>query len=149
MIVTVNEETLTGDFSFLSNFYMAAPFEFEGATWPSAEHAFQASKCADPSQRKLFVLCKRPGEAKRLGRRVRLRADWESVKLDVMEEILRAKFRDASLRRRLAAIGTCCHITHTNIWHDLFWGVCACPIHNDRGRNHLGQILMKLRSELP
>ena len=33
-----------------------------------------------------------PDESKRAGKRVKLRSDWEDVKLGIMEEILRAKF---------------------------------------------------------
>ena len=138
---------MKGDFSFLSNFYAQAPFEWEGAIYPTAEHAFQAAKCARPDDRKLFAACAKPGEARRLGRRVELRADWDDAKIDVMESVLRAKFALPELRRKLAATGTT-RIIHSNNWHDQYWGHCICPMHaRQQGGNRLGKLLMKIREE--
>lgn len=132
--------------AFLSNFHMH-PVEFGGIIYPTAEHAFQAQKCARESDRRLFALCKKPGEARKLGRRVQLRADWERVKMSVMEDVLRAKFADPDLRARLLKTGNC-EIVHLNGWHDQFWGDCACPMHPSPGDNHLGRLLMKIRGDL-
>lgn len=136
-----------GETAFLSNFYMGVPVEHKGIVYPSAEHAFQAAKCARDSDRRLFLSCKKPGEAKRLGRRVQLREDWENVKLAVMEDVLRSKFKLPELCSRLLATGTC-NIIHANTWHDQFWGDCLCPMHRAPGENHLGRILIKLRAEM-
>lgn len=147
MILLQAGKSVAGDFSFLSNFFAGAPFEWEGEDYRTAEHAFQAAKCARPCDRKLFSGCRTPGEAKRLGRRVQLRADWEETKLAVMESVLRAKFSLPSLRERLLLTGNC-EIVHANTWHDQFWGDCVCPLHRAPGENHLGRLLMKLRTEL-
>lgn len=42
--------TFNGDYRFLSNFYPAEVL-FEGITWPSVEHAFQAAKTDDPAEK--------------------------------------------------------------------------------------------------
>ena len=47
-----------------------------------------------------------PSEAKKLGRRVNLRKDWEAVKVKIMEEIVRAKFtQNPDLAEKLLATG--------------------------------------------
>ena len=82
-----------------------------------------------------------PGAAKRMGRKIAIRNDWEAVKEKVMLSVVRAKFEDAYLRRLLTATGTAALI-EGNEWGDRFWGVCR-----GEGENRLGKILMKVRSE--
>lgn len=148
MIVEQAGRPVKGDFAFLSNFYTMSPFEWEGTTYPTAEHAFQAAKCARADDRKLFLACSKPSEARALGRRVRLREGWDDARLSVMESVLRAKFALPELRRKLLDTGTT-KIIHSNNWHDNFWGRCICPMHARRpGKNHLGYLLMKIRDEL-
>lgn len=82
-------------------------------------------------------------EAKRLGGRIPIRHDWEQVKLDVMETILRDKFtRHADLQAWLLDTGDR-ELVEGNTWNDRFWGVCG-----GIGENHLGRLLMKIRAEL-
>jgi len=84
-----------------------------------------------------------PSEAKRLGRRVRLRSDWEQVKYDVMLDVVRAKFNQhPDLAQKLLATGDE-ELVEGNDWGDTYWGVC-----NGRGKNMLGKILMRVRAEL-
>ncbi len=72
-----------------------------------------------------------------------LRAEWESMKLDVMEACVRDKFtRNADLRRRLLETGDA-ELVEGNTWGDRFWGVC-----DGEGENHLGRVLIKVRGEL-
>ena len=69
-----------GKYFFLSNFYNC-PVSYAGLTFENNEAAFQSAKC--PERMKEF--CKlNPSEAKRLGRKVRLRKDWEEAKNKVM-----------------------------------------------------------------
>ena len=68
--------TFTGPHRFLSNFFI----EPDGSC---VEVEFQAMKCANPIDIFKFKGLG-PAEAKRLGRRVQLRRDWEDVKLEVM-----------------------------------------------------------------
>ena len=78
-----------GAYDFLSNFY-PAPITYDGLVFKNNEAAFQAAKC--PERRAEFC-CLNPSEAKRLGRRVKLRNDWDQIKDMVMYEICKAKFR--------------------------------------------------------
>lgn len=67
------------------------------------------------------------------------------MKLGVMEEIIRAKFvQNPDLRQKLVDTGDL-ELMEGNYWHDTFWGV-DCK--SGKGKNHLGIILMQIRTEL-
>lgn len=86
-----------------------------------------------------------PKDAKRRGRNVKLRADWDAVKDGIMEEIVRAKFtQNKDLGEKLLATGDAVLI-EGNTWNDRYWGV---DIKTGAGHNHLGKIIMKIRTEL-
>lgn len=62
-----------------------------------------------------------PSEAKKLGRKVTLRKDWESVKIKIMEEIVRAKFvQNPELAQKLIATGNA-YLEEGNTWGDKVW----------------------------
>ncbi len=131
-----------GQHAFLSNFY-PCQVEFEGVMYPSSEHAFQAAKTRDKRERQAVRHALTAGEAKRLGRKVSLREDWDSVRVKVMREILVDKFtRNPDLGIRLVETRNSLLI-EGNHWNDTFWGVCA-----GRGKNHLGKLLMQVRKTL-
>lgn len=134
----------TGDYHFLSNFH-PAKFIYKGLVWNNSEAAYQAMKTTSEYWQQ-FAEMTNPGDAKRLGKTVPLRKDWTSVKSDIMREIVIEKFRqNPHLLARL--LGTDDAILEEgNTWGDLYWGVC--PPDSGRGRNELGKILMKLRSEM-
>ena len=135
-----------GEYDFLSNFYNASCI-FEEKLYPTVEHAFQAAKSLDHAERDWIAAAGSPGLAKRLGRRINLRPDWEKVKFDVMEECLRSKCADPALKQKLLATGDE-ELVEGNYWHDNTWGDCSCEKCKDIiGRNMLGNILMKLRTE--
>jgi hypothetical protein len=113
-----------------------------GLEFPTTEHAYQAAKSLDPADWKHFTTLPKPGDAKRAGRYLKIRDDWDQVKLGVMEDLTRQKFRDLALKARLLDTGDAL-LEETNHWNDTFWGVC-----NGIGHNHLGKILMKIREEL-
>lgn len=132
-----------GNYHFLSNFY-DAPVTYEGITYANNEAAFQAQKEINPADRTAWAKLA-PGAAKRRGRAVRLRPDWEKVKIAAMEGIVRAKFlQNPDLAEKLLATGDA-ELVEGNTWHDRFWGVDAAT---GEGRNELGRILMKVRSEI-
>lgn len=130
-------------YRFLSNFW-DAPVTYKGLTYRNAEAAFQAQKCVSEEEKEQFTTL-RSNEAKRLGRYVQLRPDWENVKLPIMEEIVRAKFtQNEDLKQLLLETGDLV-LEEGNTWGDTFWGVDA---QTREGRNHLGRILMRIRKEL-
>ncbi len=138
----VTEGGFRGKFEFLSNFH-ETPVRHEGQVYRCSEGAFQAAKFMDPAFRARFAELDGPA-AKRLGktRHHSFRQDWETAKLQVMREVLEAKFSDPALREALrATAGT--DLEERNTWGDTFWGVSK-----GRGENQLGKILMKLRDQI-
>jgi len=135
-------DRFAGEYSFLSNFY---PVEivFGGESYPSVEHAYQAAKTLNLEERAWIRAAKKPGTAKKLGKTVTLRPGWNELRLRVMEELVLQKFsRDNALRAELVATGDL-QIVEGNTWKDAFWGV-----YDGKGENHLGRILMSVRSRL-
>jgi ribA/ribD-fused uncharacterized protein len=131
----------SGDHRWLSNFW-PADVELWGITYPTAENAYQAAKCAVPEERHQFAGVS-PGVAKRLGRRVRIRSDWEQIKMTVMELVLRIKFvNNPEMLQKLKDTGSR-RLVEGNTWGDTFWGSCK-----GKGQNNLGLLLMKVRKEL-
>jgi hypothetical protein len=83
-----------------------------------------------------------PGLAKRVGRTLELREDWEQVKEAIMELLLWEKFKDEPLRTQLLETGTA-SLVEGNYWGDRYWGVCR-----GEGKNRLGVLLMRVRANL-
>ena len=136
-----------GENEFLSNFY-PSPILHEGIVYPTNEHFFQAMKTLDPAERKAIANAETPGMAKRMGRTIKLRSDWEQIKVDVMRTGLMLKFSDAKLAQKLIDTGDE-ELVEGNWWHDNTWGNCHCPKCSGLGgRNLLGMLLMEVRTEL-
>jgi ribA/ribD-fused uncharacterized protein len=130
-----------GEYRWLSNFWTCEVCIW-GHTWTSVECAYQASKCFFPADMKKFYRLS-PVEAKRLGRKVNMRPDFNDVKLGLMTAAVRAKFnQNQDLKEKLLATGNAI-IIEGNQWGDTYWGVCG-----NTGENHLGKIIMKIREEL-
>lgn len=134
-----------GDYDFLSNF-AHSPLSYEGENYPTVEHAFQAAKTFDPAERQKVREASSPGSAKRLGRRVTLRPDWEAVKYDIMLALLRQKFSLPEFHQKLLATGAA-DLIEGNTWGDRTWG-CVYVKEQWVGKNHLGKLLMQVRAEL-
>lgn len=136
-----------GKYDFLSNFY-EHPIQYNGIVYPTNEHFFQAMKSLKEDERKMIAAAPTPGKAKRLGRAVTLRSDWETIKYDIMLMGLRLKFCDKDLREKLRATGDE-YLIEGNWWHDNTWGDCSCErCKATRGRNELGRLLMQVRNEI-
>lgn len=83
--------------------------------------------------------------AARMGRdrKKPLRRDWESVKVGVMRDAVRAKFtQHADIREILLSTGDAKIVEHTE--RDSYWGDGG----DGSGKNMLGRILMEIRDEL-
>lgn len=129
-----------GDNRFLSNFYFCEVV-YDGIKYITVEHAYQASKTENRELKLRFAEISSPKDAKRFGRKIDVRKDWDDIKLQVMEDLLRLKFQDKDLLKKLLATGTE-ELIEGNTWNDRFWGVCG-----GNGENHLGKLLMKIRDE--
>jgi ribA/ribD-fused uncharacterized protein len=149
----VKDETsifrFAAEFRFLSNFYgvppgtIFLPDEPPVLSYPSVEHAFQAAKTLQPPVRQTIRSCATATEAKQLGRSVKLRADWESVRDAIMLHLLRHKFGARSALRAALKRTTPLTLIEGNTWGDTYWGVC-----DGVGENKLGKLLMQVRSEI-
>ncbi len=135
-------DVFMGDYFFLSNFYLA-PVEFDGLIYPSTEHAYQAYKSTDMVVRQRFTTIPTAGKAKRAGREIAMRLDWEEIKDNVMYNIVYAKFtQHKDLAVLLEATGNR-KLIEGNNWGDTYWGTV-----NGVGKNRLGEILMRVRHAL-
>lgn len=133
----------SGEWRWLSNFW-PAEVRYDGVVYATVEHAYQAAKLDDCRDRAKIQKAPTPGAAKRLARRLKMRPDWDGMKLAVMETLLRQKFRPGGeLAWRLLATGEI-PIVEGNIWGDRFWGQCPIGV----GENHLGRLLMEIREGL-
>lgn len=146
-----------GKYGFLSNFH-PCEIVYQGITYPSVEHYYVAMKCNNDQMidgvyytradfREAVARVSTAGKAKILGRKIKLRSDWDEVRLQVMEWGLNQKFRIEELQELLLATGDE-KLVEGNWWHDNFFGSCTCPKCGDKGNNHLGKLLMKIRSEI-
>ena len=138
-------KTIRGFFKkyrWLSNFYLLQnPIPSEGLYYPSIEHAFQAMKTTNEKHRKMISKMKNPRDAKKFGRLVTIRYKWEEMKLEVMQGLILRKFVfNDDLKEKLLETGSAVLIEE-NTWKDTFWGTCK-----GKGENHLGKILMTVRT---
>jgi ribA/ribD-fused uncharacterized protein len=116
-----------------------------GKQWPTSEHYFQAQKFEDVEHQEAIRKTKSPMIAARMGRdrKKQLRQDWESVKVGIMREVVRAKFEQHDdIRQVLLSTGDATLVEHTE--NDSYWGDGG----DGSGKNMLGQILMEIREEL-
>jgi len=121
-----------------SNFFRSA-IRLDGYFWLTVEHYYQAQKTTDIKDQDRIRSAESPGKAKRLGRNIHIREDWEDIKVDVMRRAIRAKFTQYKDLRDLL-LSTNDASLHENSPHDMFWGV--------HGKDMLGKILMELRGEI-
>ena len=132
-----------GEYGFLSNF-ADAPIIYDGIYYLNSEAAFQAQKTMDINIRKTFSYLP-PNKAKRAGRQINLRSDWEEVKEQLMYEIVLAKFtQNKDLRQKLIDTGEV-YLEEGTWWGDRVWGI---DLKTGIGENKLGKILMRVREEL-
>ena len=130
------------EYSWLSNFY-PCDIIFESLFYNTVEEAYVASKTLDIEIRKHIQSLHSPSKAKRYGRLIELRLDWNEVKKGIMLDLLRQKFKHGTeLGNKLVDTGTI-ELIEGNTWNDTYWGIC-----NGVGQNNLGKLLMKVRSEI-
>jgi ribA/ribD-fused uncharacterized protein len=120
----------TGEWEWLSNFAYT-PFRFiplPEKVWPTAEHCYQSLKARHPEQMEWIASAPSPSEAKRRGRSVAMRDNFDKIKRQHMMQVMLSKFGSGELRDRLAATAGR-PLVEGNTWGDQFWGA----VHMDRG----------------
>lgn len=134
--------TFRGKWTRLSNFAICSIW-YEGHIYPSVEHAYQGAKTLDLEERGKIRNLATPNQAKKEGKKVHIREDWETIKIDIMASLLREKFSQEPDRGLLVSTGNA-NLIEGNWWGDTFWGQCPLGI----GENWLGRLLMSIRSEI-
>ncbi len=137
-----------------NKYYVFSNFEggavcYDGIEYSCAESAYQAAKTLDETEKRCIAMLP-PGKAKRTGRHLVLRPDWEDIKVTVMYGVCLAKFtQHEELKKLLLSTGDAILIEDTTAWHDNTWGDCRCPkCINTEGKNYLGKVLMRIRDRL-
>jgi ribA/ribD-fused uncharacterized protein len=135
----------TPKFYVFNNFSPHA-IEFRGKIYPTSEHAYQAAKCTDPQGQEEIRQARSPLLAKQLANETYRAAkdpDWDSKKVAINEEILRAKLsQHPEAQEALKESGNEDIVEDSPT--DYFWGAGA----DGSGQNMLGKLWMKLRNEL-
>lgn len=164
-LVLENEQILfynrdKDQYGFLSNFY-PAPFMLDGKQWNTVEHYYMAMKSDSEEYQDKIRQAATPGKAKRLGDSkiddpawakqslfrpnrggYSLNPNWDDIKLDIMFKAVHAKFtQNPELGSALLATGDAELIEDSPT--DTYWG-----LGDGSGKNHLGKILMQVRSQL-
>ncbi len=122
-------DSFTGRWFFLSNFYPII-IEHQGIKYPSVEHYYVAMKIKDDQMidgrfvpfidcREMLSKIPKAADVKRIGRSLKIRKDWDVIKLSIMEWGVREKFKDEKLSEMLlSTIGE--EIVEGNFWNDTF-----------------------------
>ena len=136
------------NFPEFSNFW-PTPIEVNGKKYMDVEAAFQAGKQKDGVEDVRFYSVSK-GEAKKLGRKVDMRSDWEKIKYKRMLDCVYAKFTQyPELAEKLLSTGYDWIVEDTTAWHDNIWGACRCANCVDKpSTNLMGQALMGVRAIL-
>ena len=141
------------DFYVLSNF-SAFRLQWKGVNFDTSEHAYHWEKFSGVDDDAAFAALDTQGaimyapsahEAFKIAERRRhlRRINWDSMKVDVMRNILRAKAAQHEyVRRKLLATGDRDLVEDS--WRDDFWGWGP----NRDGQNMLGKLWMEIRTEL-
>lgn len=134
-------DRFSDEYAFLSNFY-PCEFMYRHEVWKSSEHAYQAMKATNRHDRDRVRSQATSGWAKSVGRCIECRPDWPKVKLHFMHNIVLAKFSVPKLEELLLSTGDA-ELIEGNRHGDTFWGQV-----NGVGENHLGRILVEVRTHL-
>jgi ribA/ribD-fused uncharacterized protein len=125
------------DYYFMSNMY-PCKIKWKDNIYKSAETIFQLSKCKYAEDIPMFKNLN-GFESKKLGRKIKMRNDWNDIKVLTMRKIVKDKFlQNPKLLDKLKRIKE--PIIEENTWGDRFWGVS-----NGMGLNVLGKILTEVK----
>jgi ribA/ribD-fused uncharacterized protein len=128
-------------YGYLSN-DVPTPVTVEGVEYPSVTHAYWAMSTDDPAARENILLAPKATDAHDLGRAASRRSNWPLIRLAVMADLIRLKFRQhPELAAKLVATGDA-RIRGIG-FTGRYWDEGG-----SRGRNWLGRILEMVRSEL-
>lgn len=125
------------------------PIEFEGETFATSEHAYQAGKARKPEVREWVLSAPSPALVAMAAHGLYywdIAPGWSRTKFDRMRGVLRAKFtQHDDLKALLMSTGDARLVESATVDNEVnrLWGEV-----NGEGRNMLGQLLMELRASL-
>ncbi len=125
------------------------PVEFEGETFATSEHAYQAGKARKPEVRAWLMAAPSPSLLAMAAHGLYvwdINSDWSKIKFDRMRRVLRAKFtQHEDLKAILLATGSARLVESATVDNAVnrLWGEV-----NGVGKNMLGEMLMELRASL-
>ena len=131
-----------------SNLYRRE-ISFEGETFPTSEHAYQAGKARKPAVRKWLLDAPSPALLAMAAHGLYywdVVPGWSTKKFDRMRAVLRVKFtQHDDLHKLLISTGNARLVEAATVDNEVnrLWGEV-----NGSGRNMLGVLLMELRQEL-
>lgn len=128
--------------NWFSNMVLS-PIIIDEIKYCSVENYYQSQKSLDKNDWLKFSNIT-PSEAKKQGKLLPIRPDWEQVKYEIMKRGLRVKFNSEPWKQLLLNTNEDIIIEWNN-WKDKTWGV---TIDDCIGNNLLGQALMEIRNEL-
>ncbi len=131
-----------------SNLYRR-PIVFEGETFATSEHAYQAGKARKPEVREWVLSAPSPALVAMAAHGLYywdITPGWSRTKFDRMRSVLRSKFtQHEDLKELLLATGDARLVESATVDNEVnrLWGEV-----NGQGRNMLGELLMELRASL-
>ena len=131
------------EFYVFSNFSSFA-IEWKNKLYMTSEHAYHSEKFEDINLKERIRNARSAHDALKLAQlnKDKYRADWDTIKLKVMKEILRAKVEQhLYVKKKLIESGSKELIEDS--WRDSYWGWGP----NKDGENHLGKLWMEVREE--
>jgi ribA/ribD-fused uncharacterized protein len=132
-----------GEYEFLKNSYPCLII-YEGEVYPSVSHAYQSAKTDDLNIRSQIQSAASSKGAENIGRSLSLIPDWDNKRLDIMASLIKSKFMDNfDLKIKLLLTGSK-ELIQGHSRREQFWGKTK----NGIGENHLGKILMTVRSNI-
>jgi len=132
------------EFYVFSN-YSSFMLEWKGNLYPTSEHAYHSEKFEDEQLKEQVRNARSAHDSQKFANAhiEERRKDWDSVKLQIMKEILREKVaQHPYVKKKLIESGDKELIEDS--WRDDFWGWGP----NKDGANHLGRLWMEVRAEV-
>ena len=137
-------DNFNGYFDFLNNEYPCQIY-FDGLLFKSVAYGYQAARSFQRHIREKIALADNTNELYEIASKINDPENWSSLRLRMMESLVRDKFRrNKELRERLIATGTRELINTYNdaTISNIYWGVV-----DGKGQNQLGRLLEQVRND--
>lgn len=119
--------------------------EWKSKLYPTSEHAYHSEKFEDDELKEQVRNTRSAHDSQKFAtaHSAERRKDWNTVKLEIMKEILRAKVEQHTYVKKKLIQSADKELIEDS-WRDDFWGWGP----NKDGNNHLGKLWMEVRAEV-